>query len=233
LVSDYFSALWPPTHCSSIFRLIHSEAPSVFRAIADKALFRDCPVIMKVRHSDRAGNPLQPTSTGKHHAIQPLSTQLSVRAWYFVSFLSKLSSILSSHGTVSSTKASCLVKSDHITMSGLRLVTVISCGNMSWLYRSTSSFQSLAVPRISLALFAPLTSCPALTKEMSEGPLLTVLCARLDWSRCSAMDDSTLSWRHLYLPSDKAVLHMNSAHAPGSLGGHRVCSQDSQIGPKS
>jgi len=122
LVADYFIALWPPTHCSSLFRQIHSEAPSVSRTIADKALFRDCPVIpsrLKVRHSDWAGNPLQPTSTGKHHAFQPLSTQLSVRAWYFVSFLSKLSSILSSHGTVSSTKATCLVEGDHNSNSNV------------------------------------------------------------------------------------------------------------------
>jgi len=41
LVADYFSALWPPTHCSSLFRQIHSKEPSVSRAIADKALFQD------------------------------------------------------------------------------------------------------------------------------------------------------------------------------------------------
>ena len=127
-----------------------------------------------------------------------------------MSFLSKLSSILSSHGTVSSAKATCLVESDHITRSGFRLVTIISCGNMSWFCRSTSSFQSLAVSRIPLTFFALLTSCPALTTDISEGPLLTVFCARLSWSRCSAMDDSTLTWRHLYPPSDKSVLHERS-----------------------
>jgi len=105
-----------------------------------------------------------------------------VRAWHSVSFLPKLSSILSSNGTVSSTKATCLVESDHLTMSGLWLVTAISCGNLSWLFGSTPSFQSLSVPRISLARFAPLTSYPALTKEMSEGPWLTVFWTRLTWT---------------------------------------------------
>ena len=101
LVADNFSALWPPTHCSPFFAK-YTKAPSDSRAIADKAHFRGCPVIssrLKVRHSDWAGNPLQPTFTRKHHAFQPLSSQLSIKAWYFVSFLSKLSSILSSHGT--------------------------------------------------------------------------------------------------------------------------------------
>jgi len=67
LVADYFSALCPPTDCSSLFCQINSEEPSVSCAIADNALFRDCPVIPSrpiVRHSDWAGNPLQPTSTG-------------------------------------------------------------------------------------------------------------------------------------------------------------------------
>ncbi|KAH3845099.1 hypothetical protein DPMN_087370 [Dreissena polymorpha] len=40
--------------------------------------------LLKVRHSDCAGKPLQPTSTGKHHAFQPFSVQVSVRAWYCV-----------------------------------------------------------------------------------------------------------------------------------------------------
>ncbi|KAH3775038.1 hypothetical protein DPMN_176434 [Dreissena polymorpha] len=51
------------------------------------ARFRTCPVtpsLLKVRHSDCAGKPLQPTSTGKHHAFQPFSVQVSVRAWYLL-----------------------------------------------------------------------------------------------------------------------------------------------------
>ncbi|KAH3735172.1 hypothetical protein DPMN_041633 [Dreissena polymorpha] len=109
-----------PIHFSSLFRHSHKEADSVSRATTDMARFWTCPVtpsLLKVRHSDCAGKPLQPTSTGKHHAFQPSSVQKSVRAWYFSRFRSKLSSIRSSHGTVSSTITTCFDAADHSTVT--------------------------------------------------------------------------------------------------------------------
>ncbi|KAH3725164.1 hypothetical protein DPMN_050999 [Dreissena polymorpha] len=179
LASRYSTALCPPIHFSSLFRHSHKEADSVSRVPTDMTLFRTFPVtpsLLKVRHSDCAGKPLQPTSTGKHHAFQPSSVQVSVRAWYFSRFFSKLSSIRSSHGTVSSTITTCFDAADHSTMSGLWFVMVISCGNLSRFSKSASIHQSVAVPIIPHArlAFAP---SPALTKEMNKGLLLVVFCA--------------------------------------------------------
>lgn len=59
-----------------------------------------------------------PTSTGMHLVLYPFLRQHSTSFW-FTLFLSCASSILSSQGTVSSSKMSCLVASEPKMMSGL------------------------------------------------------------------------------------------------------------------
>ena len=61
------------------------------------------PILVSRFHTDCAGKPRQPTSTGKSQVCQPFSLQLSTSCWYLLAFLSEASSHPSSHGTVSST----------------------------------------------------------------------------------------------------------------------------------
>ena len=93
--------------------------------------FRSCPVIpsfAKFSTTNCPTNPLHYTSTGRHHTLKLLSLQSSTSPWYFSFFLSCTSSNLSSHITVNSNMATCLVEVDHSTMSGLYAVSVISAG---------------------------------------------------------------------------------------------------------
>lgn len=61
---------------------------------------------------------------------------------YFNLLLSHAASMPASHGMVNSTRSNILELLDHITMSGHRLVLVISVGNWSFLSRSTLMLQS-------------------------------------------------------------------------------------------
>ena len=66
----------------------------------------------------RPMKPQQPTSMGITWHAHPLSSHSMRRFSYRSLFLSKASSMFSSHGTVSSTMMTPLTVSDHITMSG-------------------------------------------------------------------------------------------------------------------
>ena len=59
------------------------------------------PKLLLSDQTEFAINPLDPTSTGKHHVFQPDLSHSFFRSSYLVLFLSNATSILSSHGTVS------------------------------------------------------------------------------------------------------------------------------------
>ena len=94
-------------------------------------------------HNDWPTKPRHPTSTGRHHTRHPRCWQSATRPWYLFRFRSYASSILSSHGTVSSTRIACLEDGNQITISCFWLVAAISC-----------SCQSPAVPN------SPVPSAP-------------------------------------------------------------------------
>lgn len=73
----------------------------------------------------------------------------------------------SSQGTVSSINMSCLVSLDQRTLSGQRLVIVISSGNLSCFFRSTRISQSFAVDNMPLALRCVTLVYPALRKVLN------------------------------------------------------------------
>ena len=85
------------------------------------------------RHTDRAGDPLHPISTGKFRVFQPLSLHSNRSSSYFDLFLS----LVSSHGTVNSMTMVFFV--DQSMMSDLRLVGTMS-GNLLLTLLSTSWF---------------------------------------------------------------------------------------------
>src|SRR4029434_3185474 len=87
------------------------------------------PKLLKALAKERTANPLHPTSTGKHLALQPACWQSLTSPASLESFLSKASSKRSSHGTVSSSSTAFLVDSDTRTMSGRRVVTAIWLGD--------------------------------------------------------------------------------------------------------
>ena len=82
----------------------------------------DIPSRVSSFHTDWAGNPLQPTSTGNNHTLDPLFLQSAIRSAYLRLFLSCASSQLSSHGTVSSIATKVFDCWDTSTTSRLRLV---------------------------------------------------------------------------------------------------------------
>ena len=110
--------------------------------------------------SDYPAKPLQLTSTGRFQAFHPFCWLSKMSAWYFFSICSCSSSILSSQGTVSSIRTTCLVPLDQRTILGL--VWVISSGNLSYFLRSARISQSLA--------FAPRLCCCNLPC-LEKGPL--------------------------------------------------------------
>ena len=141
---------------------------------------------------------------------------------YLVFFGLCASSVLSYHGTVSSTMATCFELCDHSTMSGCKVVVVTHCGNTSFL--STSTDISHCPPDISnppaLSAF-PLLCCPACTKLMK-----LVFCLGraflLIWSITPPSSLSTLSWRHLYLPCERLTGHPERTCFNVPLFPHRV-----------
>lgn len=122
---------WPVTaHHSPGFQLKSShlfqsqqKALSAASPNLRAAVFRSLPAIARavsILHTDCAGKPLQPTSTGNSQVCPPLSLHCWTRSRFLVVFLSEASSHPSSHGTVSSIRMIFFVSSDHRTMSGLR-----------------------------------------------------------------------------------------------------------------
>ncbi len=212
-IQDFTTQLWPPpplpawfSHRSLLFNHSHLDAVSACFDILFTRSMRFAPLtpsIPNALQSDCPGNPLQPTSTGRFQALQPLCWLSEMRDWYFPNLRSCASSILSSQGTVSSIRATCLVAWDQSTISGRRLVTAISSGNLSCLLRSTLISQSSAVPRIPEHLSSLPAFSPGLRKPMKRGPLswTLVLFRFLSFSSPSASCASTWSWRHLNLPS--------------------------------
>lgn len=186
----------------------------------DKALQSDCP-----------GNLRQPTSTGNLHARHPTCWHCWVSGWYFPSFLSWASSILSSHGTVSSSNTTCFVALDHRTMSGLRVEVVIFSGNLSCLRRSTLMSQSVADVRIPEPLDVALELSPALTNLIIWGATVLVMLwvFLLSSSRPVASSASIWSCLHLNLPS--ARLALMTTHVQGLPVSHTTCSLGSQPAP--
>ena len=164
-LASYHDSMAPPLLSHS-----HLEALSAALVVLRMALLflsPSMPKLLKALAKERAANPLQPTSTGKHLALQPACWQSLTSPAYLESFLSKASSKQSSHGTVSSSSTACLVDSDTRTMSDRRVVTAIWLGNFSWCSRSTNNCQSLADVRMPAeVLLAGVGLSPALTKAM-------------------------------------------------------------------
>ncbi|KAI2647598.1 Autophagy-related protein 20 [Labeo rohita] len=117
----------PPGFQLNSSLLLHNqqEALSAASPILRTVIFLSLPITpmaVSILHTDWAGNPLQPTSTGKSHACQPFPLQSCKRSWYLAFFLSNACSQPSSHGTVSSMRMIFFASSDHSTASGLRVV---------------------------------------------------------------------------------------------------------------
>jgi len=92
------------------------------------------PSMLKALHSDCPAKPGLPTSTGRFQVFNLCCLHASINAWYLALFLSCASSILSSHGTVSSRRTICFDILDSSKISGLSFVLAISAGNFSWTY---------------------------------------------------------------------------------------------------
>ena len=114
-------------------------------------------------------NPRHPISNGKHHVFYSFSLQLLISSSNFAAFLSCVSSIRSSHGTVNSRIMHLLLCLNIIMISGRCLVTEIFIEKKnSCFLRSALSFQSLAVPSIPLdaSCFSFLVFSPWRTKAI-------------------------------------------------------------------
>ena len=151
---------------SSFF--IHSQLDDLSAAVLSlpTAFFLFAPVMPNepyIFHSDRAGKPLVPTSTGKSHVIQPHSLHCSMSSEYLARFLLKASSQLVSQGTVNSTVTRRFSFLDQMTKSGLRLVCTIS-GKISFFLRSTDISHCSDSLRMDVeAVFCLVTDCPSFT----------------------------------------------------------------------
>ena len=87
-------------------------------------------------------NPRHPTSMGRTQHDHPFSMHSARKFSYLSFFRSKASSMFSSQGTVSSTRRTRLVLSDHTTISGRSRVWTMWDGNWSASLRSAADFQS-------------------------------------------------------------------------------------------
>ena len=105
------------------------------------------------------------------------------------------SSSLSSHGTVNSNMATCLVEVYHSTMSGRCAVTdtAISCGNVVLPLMSACICQSDADDRIPPVSVLPVADAPFRTKLINVTPFFTYVFLFLILSTPSASTASTLS----------------------------------------
>ncbi|XP_047006720.1 uncharacterized protein LOC124626276 [Ictalurus punctatus] len=100
-----------------------------------------------------------------------LSSQ-PTRSKYFSLFLSKAYSILASHGTVSLMRSMVLVPLDHITVSGRRLVLVISLRNWSFLPRSSLILQFWVKGTILEGILGVVLVLPHLLSQIGSADIL-------------------------------------------------------------
>jgi len=134
------------------------------------------PNLPSVLHTDWAGNPLHPISTGNSQVLQPRLLHCSCSSVYLPIFLSNGSSHLVSQGTVSSTITSFLSFGDHITMSGLCVVWT-TFGKTSCFPRSTFISQQWDSSRIDVVgAFVFLPVWPSLTKLIAQGMSFLLVC---------------------------------------------------------
>jgi len=94
-------------------------------------------------------------------------------------FLSKVSETLSSHGTDSSTRITCLVVSDQRTISARFLVSAMCAGSLSCFRKSASIHQSFTVASNPIFFDVAAAFSPGRTKPTYVGPFLTVRFSRL------------------------------------------------------
>ena len=133
--------------------------------------------------------PLQNTMSSKSSrgCLLPIS-------WYLASFLSWDSSILVSHGTVGSTRMTCLLILDHGTMS-VRRVVKISFWKLVIPLTLACISRSFAVARIQLVLLYVLLddSSPPLMKLMNFGPFSNLVFFLFCVSKIAAISRRTWS----------------------------------------
>ena len=161
---------------SFLLHHIHRDAFSACTPVSFMIFFLSLPVmpsIPRVLHTDCAGKPRHPTSTGKHHAFHPFAWHCSTNSWYLSRLRSCASSIRSSCGTVSSISSTVFSVCDHNTISGRKFVVAICCGKLSCLLTSARICQSLLVARMPpAAVFTCFPRFPSVsqTKLMNWGP---------------------------------------------------------------
>ncbi len=153
------------------------------------------PSRVKLLHREQAAKPLHPTSVGSQRALQPLLRLSSMSSWYLSRLRSLASSIRSSHGTVSSSKRTCLDEADVSTTSGLKQVDVTISGNLSCLPKSTRSSQSGAdESKLATDVICDRGCSPAFTKAILLW-LRTYLLLATALEMASATDFRTWSCR--------------------------------------
>ena len=104
VISLFPSMVWlPATHPQPTGRPLRCLCHVIDSLLPHSSLEPRAPNIFQ---HDFDGNPLAPTSIGKHHVLYPCSLHCSTRSAYFAAFLSQVSWVLVSHGTVSSTMTS-------------------------------------------------------------------------------------------------------------------------------
>jgi len=174
--ADQGDQSWPRTglavHRCSLFCHNHWEAASAcwhMSVIARLLAIPVMPSMLKALHSDCPAKPLLPTSTGRFQVSHLCCLHSSINAWYLAFFLSCASSILSSHGTVSSRRTIYFVILDSSKISGRSFVLAISAGNFSCFFKSTRRSQSLAVVRSPVDLRLLVTEPPFFTKLINVG----------------------------------------------------------------
>ena len=169
----------------------------------------DTPTRVSSFHTDCAGNPLQPTSTGNSHTLHPLSLQSAMRSAYLRLFLSCASSQFSSHGTVSSIATNVFDCWDTSTASGLRLVSTMLV-KTGFLSRSTLCSQS----------------CPLSNTDFRLGALLSAVA-----SPCLTNWICTGFWSVGCIYPESKVLGNLIERAPLSLSCHTACSLGLRLDP--
>lgn len=142
------------TACPNLRTAVFLSLPATHRAVS-------------VFHTDRAGKPLHPPSTGNSPACHPLSLHCSTRSWYLEASLLYGSSHPSSHGTVNSIGMIFFDSYDHKTKSGLSDVCT-NWGKTSLLPRSALISHVCAAWRGPVLIFLGVGGfCPSLTNCIS------------------------------------------------------------------
>lgn len=186
-----------PQLASSLLFQSQQDALSAASPNLRTAVFLSFPAIpraVSVFHTDCAGKPLHPTSTGNSQACHPLSLHCPTRSWYLEDFLSCAYPHPSSHGTVSSIRMIFFDPSDHKTISGLSDVCT-NWGKTSFLPRSTLISHICAAWRRPFLIFTGAGGfCPSLMNCIN-GVDLSLVCHFFSLSRStiSASAQRTLS----------------------------------------